>query len=90
MRRVLSIVLLSLAFILAGCSEGRYDAQGYFYVTSTDNGYVVAQNISSPVGSPTVDRSTVYVTKASTIEVAKSICDQLNRDLKDKVIPNQY
>jgi hypothetical protein len=83
--RLLSLVVISAALALTGCgSGGRMDAQGYFYVTSTSEGYVVAQDIDTPLIRIS-DHGTVYVSKPTTIEQAQAICDRLNRALLPQV-----
>lgn len=74
MRRFVQVALLALVLATAtGCAG---TAQGYFYLVSTSQGYVVTLSTG---GTPS--DCTLGLSKPLPLPEAKALCDQLNRDL---------
>ena len=74
MRRFVQVALLTLVLVAAtGCAV---TAQGYFYLASTPQGYVVTISTGS-----TPSDGSIGLSKPLPLPEAKALCDQLNRDL---------
>lgn len=85
MKQFITIAAIALSMFLSGCAVRNTKAYGYFYVSSAENGYVVALDEDSmgPSG-----KETVTLSYPDTLTHATALCNKLNADLGIHALPS--